>query len=516
MIGGGPAGTTAAAALARKGRSVILLEAGSHPRPRVGESLLPGIIPILDGIGALDAIEAHGFGIKTGTTHLRWGATPSWDLWFRDTDAYDHAWFVDRSAFDEILWKNAIARGVDARDHSVVKELLWEGERLVGARYQPRGGEMKIVHATHVIDASGLAGLVTRAKGHRTPMEGLQHRAAWAHWEGAGRMPEPRRAQGLFIAEASHWTWYFPLSETRTSIGVIMLDRPDGTFDYEAVIRSTPEIERMLATANRVTPVRFERDWSYRAEPNAGLGYRVIGDAAGFIDPVLSTGVFLALEAAWRAAKSILDVQLDGRDEENASAEYSRAQSELFRDLVRMVRFYYQQTLTNEDYFWESKRILVSRDNKLRPQRAFLILTSGLVGNLAFEQATERAETRRTERTQSSGADPDSSDDLSFVCISLKHAGNDLYFLLEEKDPGVPALARTKNFDVNCLAPKYGNDVLHYPELAPQVRKLVDRVNELERPKETLAEFWRRASADLGHTFAALPPTFEVVRIFGE
>src|SRR5262249_29577419 len=95
VVGGGPAGSCTAAIAARTGLKVLLLEAAEHPRVHVGESLLPGIIPILQEMGALDSVAAAGFTVKTGSTHWNWGRTAEWDLWFRDTDAYDHAWLVD-------------------------------------------------------------------------------------------------------------------------------------------------------------------------------------------------------------------------------------------------------------------------------------------------------------------------------------------------------------------------------------------------------------------------------------
>ena len=103
VVGGGPAGSTAAAIAALRGLSVLLLEAGRHPRAHVGESLLPGIIPILDEMGALEAVRAAGFRRKTGSTHHGWGQTPRWDLWLRDSEAYDHAWLVERARFDADL-----------------------------------------------------------------------------------------------------------------------------------------------------------------------------------------------------------------------------------------------------------------------------------------------------------------------------------------------------------------------------------------------------------------------------
>ena len=124
VIGGGPAGSTVAACAARGGLRVLLLEADAHPRVHVGESLLPGIMPILERMGALADVEAAGFTPKSGTTHWQWGATPRWDLWFADTDAYDHAYLVERGRFDAILFAAAARAGAVAHTHAAVRELL--------------------------------------------------------------------------------------------------------------------------------------------------------------------------------------------------------------------------------------------------------------------------------------------------------------------------------------------------------------------------------------------------------
>src|SRR5688572_9785 len=121
VVGGGPAGSAAAAIAARAGLDVLLLEADQHPRRHIGESLLPGIIPILDEMGALEDVRNAGFTVKTGATHWNWGITQEWDLWFRDNDDYDHAWLVERARFDELLFKAAVRAGAVAHELAHVK-----------------------------------------------------------------------------------------------------------------------------------------------------------------------------------------------------------------------------------------------------------------------------------------------------------------------------------------------------------------------------------------------------------
>ena len=533
VVGGGPAGATAAAAAARAGLDVLLLEAGAHPRAHVGESLLPGIIPILDDVGALEAVRGAGFWTKTGSTLWDWGLTPRWDLWFADSDAYDSAWLVERARFDALLFEHARACGVDARTRAVVRELVWEDGRLAGVQWEPRDGEAETARAHVVIDASGASALVARARSVREPIEGLRHQCMWAHFDGASRLPPPREHQALFVAQSQQWWWLFPLDETRASVGVVQLDadarQGAPRRDFDALLLACPEIVQVLgASAKRSTPVRHERDWSYRMREVSGPGWIAVGDAAGFLDPVLSTGVMLALHTGWHAARCAREIVAGTRPEAEVLADYAARHREMFDDLLRMVRYYYRQNLHREDYFWESKRILVEHGRPLAPQKAFMLLTSGLVGNLALEdrEADRRARTHAPEL-------PESPTQLTFVGVHLRvhdreaeHAstqggppvrGSSLFLLVEPIDPGAPTLASTTSWHVNAIAPRHGNDPISVPLLAPVIRSFIDLVRSLDdTPAEPLAAFWPRLRAALPDFVARLPEPFELVRAFGE
>ncbi|MCA9707348.1 MAG: tryptophan 7-halogenase [Myxococcales bacterium] len=528
VIGGGPAGSTAAAVMARAGLRVWLLEAGAHPRAHVGESLLPGIIPILEDIDALAAVEAAGFGPKTGSTHHGWGRTPRWDLWFADSDAYERAWLVERDRFDAILCDAARRAGAWVREHVAVEQLHWEGDRLIALTARPRGEAPQRIAPALVIDASGQRALVAEALGLRTPIEGLCHEALWAHFEGAGRLPPPREHQAFFVAEPRCWLWMFPLSPTRTSVGVVRLDRPEltgTTRDYEAALDASETLRQVLGPrARRVTPVRRERDWSYRVRPVAGPGWLLVGDAAGFIDPVLSTGVHLAMHSGWHAGRTAVALLREGQAE--APARYAEHHREQFDDLLSMVRFYYQQNVHAEDYFWESKQILLRRELSLRPQKAFVVLTSGLVQNLALEDRDRADRSRHHARSVEAegspsleGADPDA---LGFLCVHLEYTPPtgpvaSIYLLIEPRDPAAPALFRTRNWQINAIAPRYGNDPISVPALAPTLRALGALLERLDTaPDEALADWWRRIRGTLAEQLRALPEAFALVRIFGE
>lgn len=529
VIGGGPAGSTAAAVMAKAGLKVLLLEAGSHPRPHVGESLLPGIIPILAEIDALKDVQAAGFGRKTGSSLWNWGRTPQWDLWFRDSDAYDEAWLVERAKFDAILFEAARRAGAEVLDHAVARELLWEDGRLVGAAWQRHGEPPRTTRARLVLDATGQSMLLARAKGRREMIAGLQHQAMWAHFGATAGAPPPREFQALFVAQASRWWWFFPFGEGRASVGVIQLDAGEEgrapRRDFDAMLAEVEELRPVLGPqAERITPVRHERDWSYRMSEVTGPGWIQIGDAAGFIDPVLSTGVFLAMHSAWHAGRTAAAIVRGEAGEEEALARYQAHHRELFGDLLRMVRFYYQQNLARDDYFWESKKILLTRDTELKPQKAFVVLTSGLVQNLALAEVREGAEERMASRTGAKGQELAAADParLGFVCVHLRDTRvevgqGDLYLLVEPRDAVAPALARTRGLDINAIAPRHGKDPLAAPAFAAAIRGFAQLVRGLDDRDEALAAFWRRGRGEIaGWLKSQLPGHLELVRVFGE
>ena len=533
VIGGGPAGCTAAAALARRGRSVLLLEASSHPRPHVGESMLPGIIPVLDDIGALQKVQAAGFARKTGSTLVDWGRTPRWDLWFSDSDAYDHAWFVERARFDALLFEHAASVGARVHERASVREILEEDGRVCGARWSDRdSGAEHEARAAVVIDASGQSGLISRAKAPRDHIEGLQHQALWAHFEGADTLPSPREGQALFVAQAEQWFWMFPLSQGRASVGVVQLDaqgrRSAPRPDFDALVAACPELCAALGpNARRVTEIRGERDWSYRSREPAGPGWYAVGDAAGFIDPVLSTGVMLALHSGWLAAQCIEETLAGRRRDADARAHYLAKHGEMFDDLLRMVRFYYRQNAFRDDYFWESKRILDASGERLQPQKAFILLTSGLVSNLALD-AKVRARAQRVDGVNLSEA----PEKLDFIGVHLRVEdreaqeasteggvpvrGSSLFLLIEPVDPSAPTLFATRTTHVNAIAPRHGNDPISVPLLEGVIRSFGELVREVDEGSRDLAGLWGVLREPLGAWCDRLPEGFAFVRAFGE
>ena len=225
VLGAGPAGTTAAALLAREGRSVALLEKERGPRYHIGESLLPSVLPFLEELGVADEVARHGFQRKVGQTFV-WGRgrTPL-VLDFRQLDVYAYAYFVERAQFDALLLRNAARLGVEVHEGVTVEDILTDADgRVCGVQARRGDGESWSPTARFVVDATGQNALLARRSGERQYVEGLRNVAIWSYWEGAGRLPTPTDEHIITVSTETGWIWFIPLQDGRTSVGVVTSD----------------------------------------------------------------------------------------------------------------------------------------------------------------------------------------------------------------------------------------------------------------------------------------------------
>lgn len=396
VIGGGPAGSTAAALLAREGRRVVLIDRDRWPRYHVGESLLPGVLPFLEELGALGAVESIGFRRKTGQT-FQWGKdrTP-WHLDFRQLDLYPYAFFVERAEFDHALLKNAVRLGVELREETHAEALLMEGSHVRGVRVRGPDGATTALTARYVIDASGQNALIARHLGARKWVEGLRNLAVWSYWRGAAPVPPPQDEHIFTVSIPDGWVWFIPLRDGRTSVGVVTVDwtrnRPDPggrAFDldawYEGVARGAETIGALLAGAERTEEVRAQRDWSYCTTRFHGPGFCLAGDAACFIDPILSTGVQLAMTGGYLSALAVNSALGDPANAAAFFRYYQQSYAATYREQLTQVRYFYRTEAHRESVFWKSKRLL-RVDPQFDGALAFVFLNSGLARHVTAEQ----------------------------------------------------------------------------------------------------------------------------------
>ena len=314
VIGGGPAGATAATVLAQHGRRVLLLERETFPRYHVGESLMPYTWFTFERLGVLDWFEKAACPQKHSVQFVSTTGQVSQPFYFFETIKHPCAttWQVRRSDFDRMLLDNARARGVEVRQGTAVRELLMDGGRAVGVRAGAAGGGSATFRAGAVIDASGRDAFVASKLGWKRRDPDLAKIAIFTYYLGAKRDPglDEGATTVAYIPEKG-WFWYIPLAGDVVSVGVVAeadyLYRgardPRAIFEREA--GDCVWIADHLRSGTRVEPVRVTGEFSYRAGAVGGDGFCLAGDAFAFLDPVFSTGVFMALKSGEMAADAV-------------------------------------------------------------------------------------------------------------------------------------------------------------------------------------------------------------------
>ncbi len=312
VIGGGPAGATAATLLAEKGYRVVVLEKARHPRFHIGESLLPANLPLLERLGVADAVRAIGM--------EKWGAEfiSPWDgrrQEFQFANAWDKtlpmSYQVRRSEFDEILIRRAAAQGADVVEGCCVKDIEFLGDAGVRVHAEHDDGRTQTWLAGDIVDASGRDTFLGNR--FKTKRRNKKHNSAamYAHFTGA-RRDCGRREGNISIYWFDHgWFWFIPLADGTTSIGAVtwphyMKTRkvPLREFFLDTIALCPPLAER-LSAATLASDVEATGNYSYVCARSHGERYLMVGDAFTFIDPVFSSGVMLAMNSGMAAAETL-------------------------------------------------------------------------------------------------------------------------------------------------------------------------------------------------------------------
>jgi flavin-dependent dehydrogenase len=351
VIGGGPAGSTVATALARAGRSVIVFEKEKFPRFHVGESLLPFTLPIFDELGLSEKIRAAGFQEKYGA--FFWNAATggtrpvefakSWD------DRHPMAYQVKRADFDLLLLRHCEQAGAVVREETAIREVLFEGGRAVGVVARGRDGGEEEVRAHAVVDASGQTAFLSRKLGTRRFDAKLKRAAVFAHYEGVPRPPGKQAGDILLPTEEGVWYWIIPFSDGTSSVGAVFDPAVAGGTEgetleqrLERLIASSERMPELLGSGRRTSKVYGISDYSAASGKLRGDGYVLVGDAATFLDPVFSTGVFLAMATGVRAAAAIdRALAKHGRVDAKDLKAYEKEANRLFARFRRFVYAFY-------------------------------------------------------------------------------------------------------------------------------------------------------------------------------
>jgi flavin-dependent dehydrogenase len=317
VIGGGPAGSTVATLLAQQGVSVELFERERFPRFHIGESLIPETYWVLKRLNMLPKMQASHFVKKHSVQFVNASGKLSAPFYFRDNKPHEcsQTWQVVRSEFDQMLLENAREHGVTAHEGARVFDVIFESGRAVGVTIREDDGKLREVRASVVVDASGQAGLIQNRLRLRVWDPVLNKGAIWTYWEGAYR--DTGRDEGatmvLQTADRKGWFWYIPQHNNIVSVGVVApfdyLFKNRGSYEqtYEEEVARCSAVRQRVSGAARVTGYFATKDYSYRATKVAGDGWVMVGDAWGFLDPLYSSGVLLALKSGELAADAIAE-----------------------------------------------------------------------------------------------------------------------------------------------------------------------------------------------------------------
>ena len=316
VIGGGPAGATIAALLAERGRDVVIAEKGHHPRFHIGESLLPANAPLFDALGVRDEVERFGmtkYGVEfVSPEHEHRASIEFVDAWTKDLP---YAWQVRRSELDEVLFRNAAAKGAKAIEGCRVRDVRFDAE---GASIDAEldDGARRTWRARFVVDASGRDTLL--ANQLRCKQKNRKHNssALFGHFEGATRLPGKAEGNITIFWFAHGWFWFIPLADGVTSVGAVCWPyylktrgKPLPDF-FRDTIALCPALAARLEGARLVCDVQATGNYSYSSRISSGERFVMLGDAYAFIDPVFSSGVLLAMKSAFAGA-DVVEATLD-------------------------------------------------------------------------------------------------------------------------------------------------------------------------------------------------------------
>jgi flavin-dependent dehydrogenase len=351
VIGGGPAGSTVSTLLAQQGVEVELFERERFPRFHIGESLIPETYWVLKRLNMLPKMQASHFVKKHSVQFVNSSGKLSAPFYFRDNKPHEcsQTWQVARSEFDQMMLENAREHGVTVHEGVRVLDVIFENGRATGVTIREGDGKARDVGAKVVVDASGQAGLIQNRLRLRVWDPVLNKGAIWTYWEGAYR--DSGRDEGatmvLQTEDRKGWFWYIPLHDNIVSVGVVApfeyLFKNRGSYEqtYEEEVARCSAVKERVSGAARATGYFATKDYSYRATKVAGDGWVMIGDAWGFLDPLYSSGVLLALKSGELAADAIVEGLRSGNTSAAQLGKWGPAFNQGVDRMRRLVCEYY-------------------------------------------------------------------------------------------------------------------------------------------------------------------------------
>jgi len=360
VIGGGPAGSTAAALLAEHGHKVLLLEREPFPRYHIGESLIPYTWFTLNRLGVVDWLKQSACPKKYSVQFVSITGKVSQPFYFFQTIKHECSltWQVWRGEFDAMLLDNARKKGAEVRQSVAVRDVLMEGDRVVGVRAETPGGGSEEIRAKVVVDATGRDSMLSRRFGWKDRDADLNKIAVWSYYKGARRDPGlDEGATTVAYVPQKGWFWYIPLHSDIVSVGVVgepsylYRDTRDANLIFERELKACTWIYDHVKVGQQVEPVRTTGEYSYHSKRIGGDGFCLVGDAFAFLDPLFSTGVFLALKSGEMAADTVHAALATGAPITGQTFdEYYAKQRHAVMSFRRLVRAFYNLTFSFREF----------------------------------------------------------------------------------------------------------------------------------------------------------------------
>lgn len=360
VIGGGPAGSTASALLAEYGHRVLLLEREPFPRYHIGESLIPYTWFTLNRLGVVPWLQQSAYPKKYSVQFVSVTGKVSQPFYFFQTIKHEcsQTWQVWRREFDQMLLDNARAKGVEIRQPVTVRDVLMEGSRVVGVRADARDGKRdEDIRARAVIDATGRDSLLARRFGWRQRDPDLNKIAIWSYFRGAKRDPGlDEGATTVAYVPQKGWFWYIPLHSDIVSVGVVAehsylyRDSRDPAAIFAREAAACAWIDDHIRHAEQVEPVRVTGEYSYGSDRIGGDGFCLAGDAFSFLDPLFSSGVFLALKSGEMAADAVHAGLASGEVSSGHFDHYAEQQRHAVHSFRRLVRAFYDLSFSFREF----------------------------------------------------------------------------------------------------------------------------------------------------------------------
>ena len=355
VIGGGPAGAAVATLLQRQGHRCLILESSQFPRYHIGESLIPHTHATFDRLGLLPKLRKSHFPVKHSVRFVAPSGAEATPFYFSETINGEraHTWQVERSEFDQLCLDNARDSGVDIRMQTRVTGVNFEGDQAVGVRAQSDGNTPYDISARVVVDASGRATIIGRQLGLKTDVPGLDKASIWTFYQGG------QRGEGIdagettvFMIPERGWFWYIPLPDDIISVGIVAdpgyLFRDSSRFEdvFPPEVERCQALSEWLTDAHPIGPVRGIRRLAYLNRQVVGNGWVMVGDSAGFLDPVYSSGLFLALASGELAADCIHEALLADNLSAKKLGTFVQPLWEGVEVIYRLIRAFYEPTFS--------------------------------------------------------------------------------------------------------------------------------------------------------------------------